>query len=434
MSLYNLSLVISIFISMFFQTINYKYLTDNKKIKVTFNKIIYVLIIFILLILNNKFDTDLLKAPIGFLLIMILNRTIYKDPYNIVINTTSISYAIAVLVEIIMTIIFIKINMFDMYYLSHNVILMTLFSFITNFVSYCICRYVKIVKRGVFKINKLSFNSVYKRVLVGIYLIILLLLDFKNIYSPNALSYILSLLLIILIFIIFISYLNDEFKIRNEIEKVDILLNNISNYEQIIDDNRINSHEMLNNLLLLKSFKNKNSKKFEKLLDDLIIMYDKNGKTIRNISVLPKGLKGIIYYKINDLEKSGYEVSVNISKQVSFEIEKIINKDFVVLCKCFSIILDNAIDACHGLDEKIISIDIYKENKCIVLSVCNTCEKEVEIEFINKKNFSTKGKNRGLGLYIVNNLLDNCDNIILTQENTGKYFVSKLLVKKNKED
>lgn len=433
MSLYNLSLIISILISMFFQSINYRYLTDNKKINVTFNKIIYVLIIFILIVLNNKFDTDLLKAPIGFLLIMILNRTIYRDPYNIVINTTSISYAIAVLVEIILTVIFIKVNMFDMYYLSHNVLLMTLFSFTTNFVSYCICKYVKVVKRGVFKINKLSFSNIYRRVLVGIYLIILLLIDFKNIYLPSVLSYIVGLLLVILIFVIFISYLNDEFKIRNEIEKVDILLNNISNYEQIIDDNRINSHEMLNNLLLLKSYKNKNSKKFEKLLDDLIIMYDKNGKSIRNISVLPKGLKGIIYYKINDLEKLGYEVRVNISKQVSSEIEKINNENFVVLCKCFSILLDNAIDACCNLNEKIISIDIYKENKCIILSICNTCEKEVEIEFINKKNYSTKGKKRGLGLYIVNNLLDNCESINLKQENLGKYFESKLIVK-NKKD
>lgn len=433
MSLYNLSLIISILISMFFQSVNYRYLTDNKKINITFNKIIYVLIIFILIVLNNKFDTDLLKAPIGFFLIMILNRTIYRDPYNIVINTTSISYAIAVLVEIILTVIFIKVNMFDMYYLSHNVLLMTLFSFTTNFVSYCICKYVKVVKRGVFKINKLSFSNIYRRILVGIYLIILLLIDFKNIYLPSVLSYIVGLLLVILIFVIFISYLNDEFKIRNEIEKVDILLNNISNYEQIIDDNRINSHEMLNNLLLLKSYKNKNSKKFEKLLDDLIIMYDKNGKSIRNISVLPKGLKGIIYYKINDLGKLGYEVRVNISKQVSSEIEKINNENFVVLCKCFSILLDNAIDACCNLNEKIISIDIYKENKCIILSICNTCEKEVEIEFINKKNYSTKGKKRGLGLYIVNNLLDNCESINLKQENLGKYFESKLIVK-NKKD
>ena len=186
--------------------------------------------------------------------------------------------------EIILTVIFVEINMFDMYYLSHNVVLMTLFSFTTNFVSYCICRYVKIIKRGVFKINKLSFSSFYKRILVGIYLIILLLIDFKNIYSPSLMSYIVGLLLVVLIFIVFISYLNDEFKIKNEIEKVDILLDNISNYERIIDDNRINSHEMLNNLLLLKSYKNKNSKKFEKLLDDLILMYDKNGKSIRNIS------------------------------------------------------------------------------------------------------------------------------------------------------
>ena len=245
-------------------------------------------------------------------------------------------------------------------------------------------------------------------------------------------SYIISVLLVILIFIIFVSYLNDEFKIKNEIEKVNILLDNISNYEKIIDDNRINSHEMLNNLLLIKSFNNRNSKKFEKLLDDLIVAYDKNGKYIRNISVLPKGLKGIIYYKINDLDKKNYDVAVNISKQLSNKIENMDHDEFIILCKCFSILLDNAIDACSSLDEKKIIVDIYKEKESIIVSIENSCEEEVEIEYINRKDYSTKGRNRGLGLYIVKNLLNGSKTITLSQENVKGYFISKLII--NKKD
>ena len=189
----------------------------------------------------------------------------------------------------------------------------------------------------------------------------------------------------------------------------------------------------MNLMEIMKDEKNLKIELLEKLLDDLILMYDKNGKTIRNIGILPNGLKGIIYYKINNLDKLNYSVSVNISKQVASDIQKIKNDDYVTLCKCFSILLDNAIDACNDLDNRIINIDIYKENKCVIVSISNTCEKVVEIKYINAKNYSTKGKNRGLGLYIVSTLLNNSSNLNLIQENVNGYFISKLIVK-NKKD
>ena len=431
MKMFNISLCVSVLISMFFQTLTYKNL-NKKDLKITFIKFIFLFLIFSLIILNNCFDTDVFKAPIGFWLIVLANRVIYKDPYNIVINTTVVSYAIAVFTEIVLSVVFVKLGKFDLVYLSQNGLLIFTFSFITNFISYYLCGHIKFIKLFTDKINKLSFKVIYKRILVIFYLLTLLIIDFKNVYTPTYMSYIISVLLVILIFIIFVSYLNDEFKIKNEIEKVNILLDNISNYEKIIDDNRINSHEMLNNLLLIKSFNNRNSKKFEKLLDDLIVAYDKNGKYIRNISVLPKGLKGIIYYKINDLDKKNYDVAVNISKQLSNKIENMDHDEFIILCKCFSILLDNAIDACSSLDEKKIIVDIYKEKESIIVSIENSCEEEVEIEYINRKDYSTKGRNRGLGLYIVKNLLNGSKTITLSQENVKGYFISKLII--NKKD
>ena len=59
----------------------------------------------------------------------------------------------------------------------------------------------------------------------------------------------------------------------------------MSKYEKIIDEERINRHEMLNNLLMLKSFKNKNSKKYDDTINEIIKLYEKNGKeTIKNVS------------------------------------------------------------------------------------------------------------------------------------------------------
>ena len=41
-------------------------------------------------------------------------------------------------------------------------------------------------------------------------------------------------------------------------------------YEMVIDKERIDRHEMVNNLLVLKSIKNKNSKSYNKILYDIL--------------------------------------------------------------------------------------------------------------------------------------------------------------------
>lgn len=425
----DVSLVLSIIFSLVFQIFTYKCLLAKKTIKFSPITFLQLFILFCLIVFNNCFDTDVMKAPIGFLLILIANRVVFKDPYNITINTSVVSYAIAVVIEIILSILFIKIGKFEMSYLTQIDYLILLFSFLTNFISYLICRYVSFIKTFLSKVNEISTNLNYRKFLTVVFLIILLIIDFKNIDTSSIITYIVSLLLVILIFVIFVSYLNDEYKIKNELEKVDVLLDNITNYEKIIDDNRINSHEMLNNLILLKSVKNKNTKKYDKMLDDMIITYDKNGKGIKNISLLPKGLKGIIYFKINDL--SDLSVSVNISKRLSDSIEKMNHEEFVILCKCTSILLDNAIDACKDTESKRLLIDIYKENDNIIISIENSCREEVEIELINTKYYSTKGKDRGLGLYIVKNLLTKSKIIFLEQENNNDCFISRLKIKKD---
>lgn len=430
MNLFDIKILLSSFLSILFQLINYKVLNDKLNIKISVKKFLILLILFWLIIFNNFYNTDIFKAPIGFLLIMIANKIIFYDPFTVVINTTTVSYAIALVCEIIMSVIFFKIGKFDIEYLENNAFLILLFTLCTNFVSFIFCRYVKFIKIILSKINKHSLGKMYKYLVIVIFLIILLIIDFRNIFTPSGVSYIVSILLVILVFIIFISYLNDEVKIVSEIKKVDILLENISNYEQIIDDNRINSHEMLNNLVLLKSFDDKNSKEYNDLLNELIDLYDKSGKSIKNISLLPKGLKGIIYYKTHDLGSKGISVSIDISKRVLNSLMKLEHNEFVILCKSVPILLDNAIESCLNSKEKNLIVSIYLEKNKIIVCIENTCEKVVNIEFINKKNYSTKGESRGLGLYILNNLLSKSKNITLKQEYVDNYFLSKLIIKK----
>lgn len=429
MNLFNIKILLSSFLSLFFQLINYKVLNDKFNIKISFKKILFILIIFWLIILNSFYNTDIFKAPIGFLLIMIANKLMYRDPYTVVINTTVVSYVIVLVCEIVLSMFFLLIG-FELELLKDSAFFVFIFTICTNLVSFIFCRYIKFIKNFVSKLNEHSLGRAYKYIIIVMFLEVLLIIDFRNIFTPSVISYIVSILLAILIFIIFISYLNDEFRITTELKKVDVLLENITNYEEIIDNNRINSHEMLNNLILLKSFDDKNTQEYSDLLNELIKSYDKSGNSIKNISLLPKGLKGIIYYKTNDLSNKGINVTIDISKRVSNSLAKIEHDDFVILCRCVPILLDNAIEASLNSVEKNLIVSIYLEKNNIIISIENSSEKIVNIEFINNKNFSTKGENRGLGLYILNNLLSKSNIITLKQEFIGNYFVSKLVIKK----
>lgn len=429
MNLFDIKILLSSFLSILFQLINYKVLNNKTNIEITKKTFFYIFIVFWLIIFNSITDTDIFKAPIAFLLIMICNKVIYKDPFTVVINTTTISYIIVASCEIILSMIFLLLK-FDLELLQVNAFYIFLFTLVTNLVSFLFCRYLKFIKSLLSVINKNSLGKFYKYIIFFIFLLIILIIDFRNIFTPSAISYVVSILLFILVFIIFISYLNDEVKIVTELKKVDALLENITNYEKIIDDNRMNSHEMLNNLVLLKSFNDKNTEEYNNLLNELVEMYDKSGKSIKNISLLPNGLKGIIYYKTYDLKSKGINVTVDISKRVSNSLMKLNNNDFVLLCRCVPILLDNAIDACLSTKEKNLIVSIYSEKNKIVVSIENSSLKVVNIEFINKKNYSTKGENRGLGLYILNNLLGKSKNITLKQEYVNNYFISKLIIKK----
>ena len=47
------------------------------------------------------------------------------------------------------------------------------------------------------------------------------------------------------------------------------------------------------------------------------------------------------------------------------------------------------------------------------------------------KGYSTKGKNRGYGLYIVNKLLGETNKLLLTQDLKDNKFISVLTIKNN---
>ena len=88
--------------------------------------------------------------------------------------------------------------------------------------------------------------------------------------------------------------------------------------------------------------------------------------------------------------------------------------------------------ACLESKEKIVVIDLYKEKNDIVIYIENSINKnnKIDLSKMKVKGFSTKGSNRGYGLYIVDKLLNKNKQLELSQNIDKDKFVSILKIKK----
>ena len=380
-----ISIFLSILSTVGFQVFSFKFINKDSEISVSKSKTFIINIILIWIFVINMNDVGVVKAPICFLLTVIVNKLFYNNNFLSTFLATSICYIVAVICEIILSVLTIKFNIFDYISFYNNFLVLFFFNFSVGFISHLICRYFKFLSKIFTKLNNYLCKRSIRFIFILIILIVLLLIDFKYIMNFDISTYIINLILVILMSILTYEFLKGELKINNELDKVDILLDNISKYEEIIDNNRINNHEILNNLLLLKSYKNKNSKKYENLLDSIISNYDKNSDTIKNISILPKNIKGIIYYKLFNLELYNIFSHVNISKRISSDLEKLDDNEYIILCKIIPILLDNAVYFCKNSDEKKLLVDFYKEKDCIIISIENSFSGFIDIKNNSKK-------------------------------------------------
>ena len=100
--------------------------------------------------------------------------------------------------------------------------------------------------------------------------------------------------------------------------------------------------------------------------------------------------------------------------------------------RILGILVDNAIEAVSGCNEKIINVEIRKDFKSErqIFYIENTYnEKEINIDKIFDKGYSSKANNTGLGLWEVKQILKRNNNLNLYTTKDEKFLKnSKQLV------
>lgn len=207
--------------------------------------------------------------------------------------------------------------------------------------------------------------------------------------------------------------------------------NNLSNYTKTVDslynDIRHYKHDIQNVLLGVRLYiDNDDMETLRKFYySEVLSLSPINNPVYNIISCLQPlrhvSLKGVIFSKIETTLGNNIEFQVEMLDQIDHVPIKSVD-----LCRIVGILLDNAIEsAAEGIDKKLcMSMDI-QDNKTRFV-ILNTYSKAPDLEKLYQLQYSTKGKNRGLGLHSLKSILAKYPNSSLSYRLEDKYFCSVL--------
>lgn len=405
---------------------------SNNKYDFNFKNIVIPIVGGIIVIFNIYTTDAFIRAFYNIIIFTFCAYLIFRNSLYKTIIYTGECYIIGTVGEILLSILVIIFKIVDINSIDSNKIFKIVFSILDVLIIYGICSIKKVKTLSDKIISKLRRNDIVVYIFLS-FLIILIMMDYRYIIKPTTEMYVSNILVIICLLLILIFSICCHIEALKEKKKTIALLEFMSQYEIIIDEDRINRHEMLNNLIVLKTIENKNSVEYESILNEFIKTYSKNGLGVNNISKLPTGLKGIIYYKMYESKNKNIIFNISISKQISTYFKKIDNNDYVLLCRIVNILLDNSIEASMKSKNKVINIEIYSLDNDINIVISNSFKGKIDINRIEDKYYSTKGSNRGIGLYLMRRLINDSDIISLERRINNKLFETKIIIK-SKQD
>ena len=233
-------------------------------------------------------------------------------------------------------------------------------------------------------------------------------------------------------FLLFICFVNllDRKLLQELQEKVvlqkEIQLQNLSNYSQQVEglyqEIRGFRHDYANILSSLKiGIDQKDIKLVSQVYDSVLKNSGEKlkGKRfdvahLRNINDL--ALKSLLLSKLSEAQNLSVPVSLETSEQ--FSIKNMEQIDFLTIT---SILLDNAIESAAEGGIAVCFLEDTEWNKLVMIVKNFTLEREIELRDIFKRDNSSKGVGRGIGLANVRKILKSYPNVCL--KTTSKNYV-----------
>ena len=392
--------------------------------------IIFFLSVFYYYALKFNFVSQF-KILVTFIFISIIIRNAIDKKNLELIKIIFFTVLITMISELTITIILVRFTKISLNDISTNYmikfivkILIDINAILTINISGIITKLLKPKKE--FIINNAMINIAFFISITVILLINCLLV--KKHFNDDI---ILSLIIVIFYLLIAIIFLAINYILNKQIRMVQIkekeydrlkLYSEIT--ENLVDDIAKFKHDYNNIIFMMNGYIENNDfdglrKHFSKEIFNQHNIYD----YFKLKKIKEPGFKGLLAAKMSQIIKE----DINISLEILNDIE-LLYIDTFDLCRIIGILLDNAREAVKECDEKIIAISIVQDGP-LNITILNSYNDEVNINNIYKKGYSSKGKNRGIGLSNVRNILnEKYPNVLLNTYIENNIFIQDLCI------
>lgn len=135
-----------------------------------------------------------------------------------------------------------------------------------------------------------------------------------------------------------------------------------------------------------------------------------------------------IYSLLTSKYHKADELGIKINLEVFLNLNEL-NMKIYEFTRALGILMDNAIEAASECDEKIINVEIrkdFKVNRQLLIIENTYKEKDVDLDKIYEKGYSSKPNNTGLGLWEVRQIMKKNNNLNLYTTKNDKFFNQQL--------
>lgn len=259
-------------------------------------------------------------------------------------------------------------------------------------------------------IKERNFKGIY--IIIFINILIKVINDLNINYGIKLISFV-SINFFILMFYIINNKLNiknirDELELSEKEKEIKELTLYIETIEKLVEKYREFKHDYKNIILGIGIDSLKENDLLDKLSGEVV--GDKSYDAflnLRDINYVP--LKSILSYYIMLSIKEDVQVSLITIGEI-----KEGNISEVEFSRVMGIILENALEETLKNNNKKLEIYVEANENTLNITVANTFKREeLNMDKIYDKGYSSKGENRGLGLYILKSIVDKNPNMTL---------------------
>ncbi len=235
-----------------------------------------------------------------------------------------------------------------------------------------------------------------------------------------------------IITVVIYKFAKEKAQIAQEKKMQEELQEYTKQIERMYNNLRSFKHDYVNILMALNGYmEEKDYVGMEKYFKEHILptnhkLNSENFRLSQLSNIKESALKGLVSSKLIYAHEMGVDVYLDIMEP----IEKF-SMNLLDLTRVLGIYLDNAIDATIECDRKEIKFNIIDEEKSTTIILMNTFDdKGIQLEQLGIRSYSTKGEERGIGLYNVKDILRKHRNVFKETAIKDGYFIQTLILEK----